>query len=192
MQTFTLTGQELFNSFPEPVFWTCLGRLTYWNHAAERLCREAGTPLEADGELPAPLRLLDGGEAQAADLRLAGQAFHGLGQPLSELDREECIRRLSAAVDRVYPLVAPAGVPRPVLKVRKMKSRWGSCLYRKGTITLNSALAACPEELQDYVALHELCHFLHPDHSPAFHRAMSARMPDWKARRRQLTQYRLD
>lgn len=84
MQTFTLTGQELFDSFPEPVFWTCLGRLTYWNHAAEQLCREAGTPLERNGELPGPLQLLDGKEEQAADLRLAGRVFHGLGQPLSE------------------------------------------------------------------------------------------------------------
>lgn len=139
-----------------------------------------------------PLKQLDGFVAERADWILSARESYAQRQLLAELDREECIRRLSAAVDRVYPLVASAGVPRPVLKVRKMKSRWGSCLYQKGTITLNSALAACPEELQDYVALHELCHFLHPDHSPAFHRAMSARMPDWEARRRQLTQYRLD
>ncbi|MCI8537285.1 MAG: M48 family metallopeptidase [Oscillospiraceae bacterium] len=143
-----------------------------------------------------PLKQLDAFVEERAEwIRSAQESYaqrQPLGQPLSELDREECIRRLSAAVDRVYPLVAPAGVPRPVLKVRKMKSRWGSCLYRKGTITLNSALAACPEELQDYVALHELCHFLHPNHSPAFHGAMSIRMPDWKDRRRQLAQYRLD
>lgn len=115
-----------------------------------------------------------------------------LSAPLSHLDRAECIRRLTAALDRVYPLVAADGVPYPLLKVRAMKSRWGSCLYQKGTITLNTALAACPEALQDYVALHELCHFLHPDHSAAFHTAMTARMPDWKQRRKQLTSYRLD
>lgn len=143
-----------------------------------------------------PVRQLDSFVAGRADWIRRAQASYAqrqpLGAPLSQLDRTECARRLAEALDRVYPLVAEAGVPYPVLKVRAMKSRWGSCLYRKGTITLNTALAACPEELRDYVALHELCHFLHPDHSAAFHAAMTARMPDWKERRKRLSAYRLD
>lgn len=115
-----------------------------------------------------------------------------LGEALTVLSRSECQRRLQAALDRVYPLVEDAGVPYPALKLRKMTSRWGSCHYRRASITLNTALAACPEALQDYVALHELCHFLCPDHSPRFYAALSARMPDWKQRRQQLTEYRLD
>lgn len=84
MQTFTMTGQELFDSFPEPVFWTCGRRLAYWNHAAERLCRETGMRLEEGGALPGALEPLDGTEHRAADLSLAGRGFHALGQPLSE------------------------------------------------------------------------------------------------------------
>ena len=84
MQRFTVAGPELFDSFPEPVFWTCRRRLAYWNHAAERLCRETGVRLEEGGELPAPLEPLDGTENRAAKLSLAGQGFHALGQSLSE------------------------------------------------------------------------------------------------------------
>lgn len=111
--------------------------------------------------------------------------------PLEQLPRPECMRRLRLAVERVYPLAAALGVTRPKLRLRSMKSQWGNCHYRQGYITLNTALAACPEELQDYVALHELVHFLHPNHGPDFYGTMDRLMPDWKHRRSQLKQYRL-
>lgn len=90
---------------------------------------------------------------------------------------------------RVYPLVAPDGVPLPQVKLRKMRSQWGNCHYQQGYITLNTALARCPEPLRDYVALHELVHFLHHDHGTGFYAAMDARMPDWRARRQELKGY---
>lgn len=106
-----------------------------------------------------------------------------------EPDRETCAQLLGQAVARVYPLVAGAGVPPPELRLRRMRSQWGNCHYLQGYITLNTALARCPPALRDYVALHELVHFLHHDHGPGFYAAMSARMPDWRARRAQLKQY---
>jgi len=53
------------------------------------------------------------------------------------------------------------------LKIRKMKSRWGSCTARK-SINLNSWLVMLPEYLSDYVILHELVHTRIPDHSLRF------------------------
>ena len=111
--------------------------------------------------------------------------------PLEELPRPECLLRLRLAVEQVYPLVEPLGVPQPQLRLRKMRSQWGNCHYRQGYITLNTALAACPEELRSYVALHELVHFIHPDHGLGFYSLMDQLMPDWKARRRELKKYRL-
>lgn len=108
------------------------------------------------------------------------------------LPREECLHRLTEALERVFPLTEPLGVCRPELRLRAMRSQWGNCHFRQGYITLNTALASCPEQLQDYVALHELVHFLHPDHGPGFRAVMDRLMPDWKTRRKQLRRYRLE
>jgi len=53
------------------------------------------------------------------------------------------------------------------LKIRRMKSRWGSCTARK-SINLNSWLIMLPEYLTDYVILHELVHTRIPNHSEVF------------------------
>ena len=111
--------------------------------------------------------------------------------PLEELSRTVCMERLRLALEQVYPLVEPLGVPMPSLRLRKMRSQWGNCHYRQGYITLNTALAVCPEGLRSYVALHELVHFIHPDHGLGFYSLMDRLMPDWKARRKELKKYRL-
>ena len=100
-------------------------------------------------------------------------------------DGPGCEAALRGAVERMLPLVRPMGVRPPQVKLRRMRSQWGNCHWRQEYITLNTALAACPEELQDYVALHELVHFLHHDHGPGFYAAMDALMPDWRERRRE-------
>ena len=101
----------------------------------------------------------------------------------------ECRRRLEQAVERVFGLVEPYGVTRPELKIRTMRAQWGNCHWTKGYITLNRVLHRCPEYLQDYVALHELIHFLHHDHAAGFYGMMDALMPDWKVRRKELKRY---
>lgn len=103
--------------------------------------------------------------------------------------RDEALPVLAAALARALPLVAPWGVARPELRCRKMTSRWGSCHFTKGVVVLNTALAAVPEPLLDYVTLHELVHFLHPDHGPGFRATLTSLMPDWQTRRRALREF---
>lgn len=110
-------------------------------------------------------------------------------EPLPPVSREDQARLLGEALTRMYPLVSPLGVAFPVLKLRNLKSQWGNCHWAQGYITLNTALARCPEELRDYVALHELVHFLHHDHGPGFYAQMDALMPDWRRRRKALKGY---
>lgn len=89
-------------------------------------------------------------------------------------------------VQEVYDEMRQHGVPYPQIKVRSMKTRWGSCQPVRGIITLNSQLIKMPPESIEYVVLHEFAHFVHPDHSKHFWNLVAAHMPDWKERRRQL------
>lgn len=109
----------------------------------------------------------------------------------ADIDRSVAMERFALALSRVWPLVADTGLSQPEVKIRRMKTRWGSCVPSKGRVWLNEALAVVPEELLDYVLLHELAHFFHPNHGPDFWAFVEERMPDWKQRRKALSAYRL-
>jgi len=85
-----------------------------------------------------------------------------------------------------YRIFEKYGVEYPVIKIRKMKSRWGSCQPQKGIITLNSKLIEAPRKCIEYVVLHEFAHFIHPDHSKKFYGFIERFMPDWKERKKEL------
>lgn len=87
---------------------------------------------------------------------------------------------------QVHGLFGQWGVAYPVVKIRRMTSRWGSCQPYKGVVTLNSRLIETPVCCIEYVVMHEFCHFIHPDHSRAFHALMTRLMPDWRQRKQQL------
>lgn len=88
---------------------------------------------------------------------------------------------------QVFELFQPLGVTQfPVIKIRTMTSRWGSCHPYKKIVTLNSRLIETPICCIEYVAVHEFSHFIYPDHSKNFHALMTRLMPDWKERKRLL------
>lgn len=74
---------------------------------------------------------------------------------------------------------------KPILKIRKMKKRWGS-LSKKGTLTLNPELIKAPKDCIEYVITHELCHTAHHNHSKKFYDLLGRTMPDWNKRKRKL------
>jgi len=73
-------------------------------------------------------------------------------------------------------------IPEFNLQIRAMKTRWGTCTPSKKKITLNLNLMYVPEEYMEYVALHELTHFMEIYHNANFYNIMSEFMPDWKER----------
>lgn len=71
-------------------------------------------------------------------------------------------------------------IPVPlVLKIRKMRSRWGS-YSTKHQVTLNLALIRGPLLCLDYVIIHELCHYFYHSHNADFYHLLGQKMPQWK------------
>lgn len=89
-----------------------------------------------------------------------------------------------------YSIVSQYGIAEPFLKIRRMKSRWGSC-SRSGEITLNLRLIHLPLVCIEYIIMHELCHLKHLNHSKDFYSFLQHVMPDWKERKAILESYRM-
>jgi zinc metalloprotease len=69
------------------------------------------------------------------------------------------------------------------VKIRQMKTRWGSCNPYKSYINLNIELIKKPKSCIEYVVFHELVHLLYPDHSKKFYDYLTLYMPDWQKRK---------
>ena len=65
-------------------------------------------------------------------------------------------------------------------KIRKMKSRWGSCNTRDKRITINLELAKMPIECLHYIIIHELVHLYEPSHNARFKNLMDGFYPNWR------------
>lgn len=99
---------------------------------------------------------------------------------------KECRQVFSEIIRQIYPWFQKYGVNIPVLRVRNMTTRWGSCSPVRGAITLNKKLLEAPRNCIEYVILHEFCHFIHPNHSKQFYSFVTMLRPDWKERKTQL------
>ena len=88
-----------------------------------------------------------------------------------------------ADVGRWLPAYLP-GLPRAPrqLRLKVMSSQWGS-LAPDGTLALDLALVLARPGAFEYVLVHELCHLLQANHSPAFWREVEQRFPAWRAER---------
>lgn len=101
---------------------------------------------------------------------------------------QQCRTTFEEIVQEVYPIFQKYGIAMPIVRIRDMDTRWGSCLVKKGIITLNKRLLEAPRNCIEYVVVHEFCHFIHPNHSKHFYSFLSMLMPDWKERKRTLDQ----
>lgn len=74
-------------------------------------------------------------------------------------------------------------------RIRRMKTRWGSCNIVKRRIWLNLDLAKLPPECLEYVVVHELVHLHERKHNARFWGLVEAFLPDWKESRRKLREW---
>ena len=71
------------------------------------------------------------------------------------------------------------------ITIRNQKTRWGSC-SSKGNLNFDCLLMLAPDEVVDYVVIHELCHLIEMNHSKAFWKQVELMMPDYKKHRKWL------
>lgn len=118
---------------------------------------------------------------RAQERRRAAEAARAA---LAPPEKEQCLALFNEVSDGVFPRFEKVlGGQKPVIKVRDMRTRWGSCHPAKRQITLAARLALQPPQAIEYVVVHEYCHFMHPDHQAGFWALVESILPDWKARR---------
>ncbi len=63
--------------------------------------------------------------------------------------------------------------------IKNSRTRWGSC-SKKGNLNFNYKVVLLPQDMADYVIVHELCHLGEFNHSPKFWALVSRNIPNWK------------
>ena len=96
------------------------------------------------------------------------------------------IKRANAELPpRLLELASRHGLAVTKISIRNQRWRWGSC-SRSGHICLNWRLVTLPEDVRDYVLIHELMHLKRMDHSPAFWKLVADACPGYQDARRWL------
>ena len=91
---------------------------------------------------------------------------------------------------RLAALAAQHGFQYKRVFIKNNRTNWGSC-SSLGNINLNLRLVSLPQELQDYVMLHELCHLKYLNHGPEFHALLESVCPGHRALARQMKEYKI-
>ena len=106
--------------------------------------------------------------------------------------RERILRKWYRELLReaVPPLLAKwqiiLGVTCPDWRIRRMKTKWGSCSAQTGRIWLNLELAKKPVQCLEYVIAHELTHLIERHHNDHFIAVLDRHLPQWRAHRTKL------
>jgi hypothetical protein len=110
-----------------------------------------------------------------------------------------CREKRGAALNRWYRERLRGQIPQLIVKwepelgvkvaewrIKKMKTRWGTCNIDARRIWLNLELAKKPLSCLEYVLVHEMVHLLERYHNDCFRAYMDQVMPQWRLHRREL------
>ena len=137
------------------------------------------------------LRVIEGDQTPSVEIQHSRLLLH-VRQKTTEEKKQEVVAQwyrnqmrvaIPSLIDKWTPVI---GVTVQGLYVQQMKTKWGSCKPRAGTIRLNTELAKKPKECLEYIVVHEMAHVLEPTHNARFIALMDGFIPNWRLRRDQL------
>lgn len=100
--------------------------------------------------------------------------------------RKQLRQQIPDLVQKWEPII---GVRVAEARIRRMKTRWGSCNIEKKRIWLNLELIKKPASCLEYVVVHEMTHLLEQNHTKRFYALMDRFLPDWRPGRDELDQW---
>ena len=126
-------------------------------------------------------------EKRQERIKKAQRKYDSLLKKSTELDRTTARQILIQKLDELSKI---NGFSYNRVFIRNQKTRWGSC-SAKNNISLNMKLLLLPEELRDYVILHELVHTQIKNHSSKFWEALDKYVGDARGQQVKLNDYSL-
>lgn len=119
---------------------------------------------------------------------LALQVRPGADQAKRERTLQAWYRQLLR--EQIPPLIAKwepvMGVDVAEWRIKRMKTRWGSCNTAARRIWLNLELAKKPASCLEYIVVHEMVHLLERRHNDRFRAYMDKFLPQWRLQRDEL------
>ena len=99
--------------------------------------------------------------------------------------REKLRERLEPLVDRWSKALK---VARPESRIKRMRTKWGSCNPDAGRIWINLEMAKKPLDCLDYLVCHEMVHLIERTHGDRFIALLDRHMPRWRVLRDELNE----
>ena len=98
---------------------------------------------------------------------------------------------LTFVLNRLEVLNQAYSHPYKKVSVRNQKTRWGSC-STQGNLQFNYRILFLPQELVDYIVVHELCHLKEMNHSKRFWNLVAKTVPEYRTLRARLRTHSLE
>jgi len=94
----------------------------------------------------------------------------------------------AAFKERVLEWAQKLDVTAASIVLRPMKRKWASC-STSGRLTFDAVLPNLPDDLQDYVIVHELLHFRIPNHGKLWKSLMKAHLGEYEHLEEELSRF---
>lgn len=141
-----------------------------------------------------PLHIVEGSRRHTVEfLPKRGITLH-LRRNSSSLQRQKLLLQwyrqqlTQSALQLVKKWQPQIGVDVAEVRIKRMKTRWGTCNIPKRRIWLNLELIKKSEACLEYIVVHEMTHLLEPSHNARFYAYLDTFLPGWQQTDSLLTQ----